>query len=87
MFSLLDILDQFSLLGEWSDERVGIPSNDEAFFVASFFSALTDEGQPVSHLNDIWKWRIPPRVAIFAWLAIRGRIFLADNLWHRNIGM
>lgn len=85
LFSLLGVLDQFSFLGDGSDDKVWIPSKDGAFSVASFFLVLVDETHMESHLGFIWKLRIPPRVVVFGWLATCSSILIMDNLMCRNV--
>lgn len=51
-----------------------------SFTVASFFSALGVRALVSFPYESIWKFKAPPRVLAFAWLAISGCIPTMDNL-------
>lgn len=51
-----------------------------SFTVASFFSALRVGALVSFPYESIWKFKAPPRVLAFVWLAISGCIPTMDNL-------
>ena len=70
---------------ERQDCRVWAPSKDGNFSIASFFPASLEGSHETSPLHALWKFKVPPRVAVFGWLALHGRILNLDNLRRRKI--
>lgn len=71
------------------DSRVWSPSEDGIFSMTSFFATppSISLSSPVdTHWDFLWKTKAPPRILVFAWLALRGRILIIDNLsWRKMI--
>ena len=71
------------------DSRVWAPSKGGIFSVTSFFATLpsTSLSSPVdTHCDFLWKTKAPPRILVSAWLALRGRILIMDNIcWRQTI--
>lgn len=47
--------------------------------VSSFFLVLARNNQSRNPFATVRKAKVPPRVVVFEWLALRGRIFTMDN--------
>jgi hypothetical protein len=62
-----------------------VPSRKGGFEVESFCRALSAHGQISFPCNSIWRSKAPPRVAFFAWTAIRNKILTLDNLRRRGM--
>jgi hypothetical protein len=66
------------------DKIYWIPSKRKIFEVKSY-SKLKVNSEPVDNpWKIIWKSKVPPRVAFFAWTAVLGKILTMDNL-RKNI--
>lgn len=61
------------------------PAWDIMLSVASFFSSLIDDSSSPRPLRSFWKFKDPPRVIDFGWLALCGSILKMDNLRWRKI--
>lgn len=59
-----------------NDRRIWIPSKDGVFSTKSAYSALSIRGdESVSELwNAIWKLKVPARIQLFVWKALKGVI-------------
>ena len=64
--------------------RVWTASKDGQLSVSSFFSAIHICLAERIVMNNVWKFKAPPRVVIFGWMAIRKRILTLDNLRRRG---
>lgn len=54
-------------------------------FSVSSFLAISCTPSLRCNVANIWKFKAPPGVHAFGWLAIRGRILTMDNLRHRGV--
>ena len=80
-----------SFLGEVEGTQIQINRRDEWTWLAetsgesSTKSAYDEmwgadiEGNQLQELKDIWKLKIPPKVAVFAWRLIRDRLPTKSN--------
>lgn len=50
--------------------------SDGRFSVASFFIVVSGGSLVSSLLACLWSFKVPPRVVVFGWLAILGKITL-----------
>jgi hypothetical protein len=41
-------------------------------------------GAAVTHFDDVWKTRVPPKKKIFLWKLLRGRLPMGDRLVKRQ---
>jgi hypothetical protein len=44
---------------------------------------LRSRGATVSHFKEVWRVRVPPRVRIFLWQLIRGRLPCSEQVAKR----
>jgi hypothetical protein len=56
------------------------PSKSKSFQVKSFYKQLSANGAGFFPWKNIWKAKVPPRVAFFSWTTTLGKILTADNL-------
>ena len=82
--SLLDSLSQVSSNLNAVDYRIWTASKEGTFSISSFFTAISGGHSLINPLHRIWKLKIPPRVMVFSWLALRGGILTMDNLCRRR---
>ena len=61
------------------------PAQSKGFQVKSFYTHLSSLGLGLFPWKGIWKAKVSPRVAFFAWTAALGKILTADNLRRRGI--
>lgn len=54
------------------------------FFSLFLFFSLGNSSSRRSSLACIWKFKAPPRIVVFGWIALRGRILTSDNFWLRG---
>ena len=73
----------FPLLSEEEDSVVWPLSSSGRFSVKSAYSKLIPGGHSVK-FKDIWSARIPPKIKIFLWQAVRGKLSAADQIKKRN---
>ena len=81
MFGLLDKV--YFSLGK-PNVKIWIPDVKEEFSVKSLYNVLIDNSSVSYGWLRFWDRYIPPRVLVFRWLAMRGRILTMDNLRRRN---
>jgi hypothetical protein len=68
-----------------SDSQDGITWNLEqsgVFSTRSMYLRLS-QGAEVSHFDDVWRTKVPPRVRIFLWQLIRGRLPCSEQVAKR----
>lgn len=80
LLRLHNLLSSICVIGEREDSRMWKLSKRWLLFVFSFFMAISKNGDSKSPLVDVWRYKTPPRVAVFGWLALRGRVLIVDNL-------
>lgn len=78
------LAELFPQLSEEADQAVSWPhSASGRFSVKSLYSRLI-VGSPRSKFKDVWRAKIPLKIKIFMWQAIRGRLPVADQIRKRN---
>lgn len=50
------------------------------FTVKSAYTALKDGPRIITRQQNIWEWKVPPRIRVFGWLTSLNRILTIDNL-------
>ena len=73
----------FPLLSEEEDAVVWPLSSSGRFSVKSAYSKLIPGGRPVK-FKHVWSARIPPKIKIFLWQAVRSKLPAADQIKKRN---
>lgn len=53
------------------------------FSVGSLYKFIKDRQVQIAY-KDLWKLRIPLKIKVFSWLAVKNRILTRDNLTHRG---
>ena len=90
-WELEDFARLFGLLAEalpivsGMDSMVWIPSPARGFRVRSFYRVLLPWMDAFPPWKALWKAKSPSRIAVFAWLAVLGRILTTDNLRRRGV--
>ena len=64
----------------WGYSQKGMFSIKEAYNIK--IRGQTEEDE---NWGKVWASNPWPKVAIFCWLVVRGRILTGENLWHRGI--
>ena len=64
---LLQKIHAFKVQRDEKDRLICIASNDGAFLVKSLYSMLKRGGSSTFPSERIWRVRVPPKVAFFAW--------------------
>lgn len=72
-FSLLDLLSQVFVNLDVEDCRIWTASKERIF-------SISRDRKEIIPLYRLWKLKIPQRVMMFGWLALRGGILTIDNL-------
>ena len=62
-------------------------SNDGAFLVKFLYSVLERGGSSMFPSERIWRVRVPPKVAFFAWEASWGKVLTLENLQRRGFSL
>ena len=62
-------------------------SNNEAFFVRSLYSMMEPGGLSLFPSERIWRARVPPKVAFFAWEASWGKVLTQEQLQRRGFSL
>uniref|UniRef100_A0A2N9FU80 Reverse transcriptase domain-containing protein n=1 Tax=Fagus sylvatica TaxID=28930 RepID=A0A2N9FU80_FAGSY len=83
--SSLELLYSVKIQSSEKDKMCWKPARSKGFQVKSFYTHLSSPGLGLFLWKGIWKAKVPPRVAFFAWTAALGKILTADNLRHRGI--
>ena len=79
-----DYLSRLTLRQGTRDEITWKWTNTGIFTVKTAHTTLKIEPRLHMAISKIWKVRAPPRIKIFAWLAIKNRILTHDNLQKRG---
>jgi mannosylglycoprotein endo-beta-mannosidase len=68
-----------------SDKVVWLGSKDGRFTVKSFYTSLRGDTSSSIPWRDVWRSKVPMRVAFFVWEVMHGKILTIDNLRRRGI--
>uniref|UniRef100_A0A2N9EFE5 Reverse transcriptase domain-containing protein n=1 Tax=Fagus sylvatica TaxID=28930 RepID=A0A2N9EFE5_FAGSY len=83
--SFLDLLYSSSVKGYGLDRVCWYGSQEKGFQVKSFYNAMLPQTAAVGPWKNIWKPKVPTRVAFFVWTAALDRILTTDNLRRRRV--
>uniref|UniRef100_A0A2N9JAL9 Reverse transcriptase domain-containing protein n=1 Tax=Fagus sylvatica TaxID=28930 RepID=A0A2N9JAL9_FAGSY len=81
--SFLDLLYSSSVKGYGLDKMCWCGAQEKGFQVKSFYKAMLPQTAAVGPWRNIWKPKVPTRVAFFVWTAALDRILTTDNLRRR----
>ena len=71
---LLQKIHAFEVQREEEDRVIWTASNDGAFSIKSLYSMLERVGSSIFPSERIWRVRVPPKVAFFAWEVFWGKV-------------
>ena len=83
--SSLEVLYSAKIKRYEQDKLCWQPSPSIGFQVKSFYNQISSNGAGSFPWKNIWKAKVPPRVAFFSWTAASGKILTLDNLCRRGI--
>uniref|UniRef100_A0A2N9I786 Reverse transcriptase domain-containing protein n=1 Tax=Fagus sylvatica TaxID=28930 RepID=A0A2N9I786_FAGSY len=83
--SFLDVLYSSSVKGYGLDKVCWRGSQEKGFQVKSFYRILLPQRAVQGPWKNIWKPKVPTRVAFFVWTAVMDRILTTDNLRRRKV--
>ena len=84
---LLQKIHAFRVQREEEDRVIWTASNDGAFIVKSLYSMLERGGSSMFPSERIWRVRVPPKVAFFAWEASWGKVLTLEQLQRRGFSL
>uniref|UniRef100_A0A2N9H196 Reverse transcriptase zinc-binding domain-containing protein n=1 Tax=Fagus sylvatica TaxID=28930 RepID=A0A2N9H196_FAGSY len=83
--SFLDLLYSSPVKGYGLDKVCWCGSQTKLFQVKSFYRRLLPQNAVVGPWKNIWKPKVPTRVAFFVWTAALNRILTTNNLRRRRV--
>eukprot|EP00268_Persea_americana_P062604 TRINITY_DN8040_c1_g2_i5.p1 TRINITY_DN8040_c1_g2~~TRINITY_DN8040_c1_g2_i5.p1 ORF type:complete len:221 (+),score=17.67 TRINITY_DN8040_c1_g2_i5:284-946(+) len=83
--SLLSILANIFICRGGEDMHIWKPCSSGSISVGTFYGVSSVVLGSHSHLSQVWCGLAPPRVDVFLWLAVVGKISTVDNLRKRRI--
>ncbi|RVX07327.1 hypothetical protein CK203_022644 [Vitis vinifera] len=81
---LLQKIQAFRVQREEEDRVIWTASKDGAFSVRSLYSMMEPGGLSLFPSERIWRTRVPPKVAFFAWEASWGKVLTQEQLQRRG---
>ena len=81
---LLQKIHAFRVQREGEDSVIWTTSNDGAFSVRSLYYMMKPGGLSMFPSERVWRVRVPPKVAFFAWEASWGKVLTLDQLQRRG---
>ena len=78
--SLLAQIEGVYILVDDRDLRIWSRSMDGSFSVATCFFAFNSDVSDFCSIAQLWKFKAPPRVLAFSWVALLGGTLTIDNL-------
>ncbi|RVW39620.1 hypothetical protein CK203_090620 [Vitis vinifera] len=82
-----DGIQAFRVQREEEDRVIWTTSNDGAFSVRSLYSMMEPGGLSMFPSERIWRARVPPKVAFFAWEASWGKVLTQEQLQRRGFSL
>ena len=76
----MDLLYSLSLRGVGDDQIVWRRESQKGFTVKCYYQCLSPPSLRTFPWKNIWKVKVPPRVAFFSWTAALWKIFTIENL-------
>uniref|UniRef100_A0A2N9EVX7 Reverse transcriptase zinc-binding domain-containing protein n=1 Tax=Fagus sylvatica TaxID=28930 RepID=A0A2N9EVX7_FAGSY len=83
--SFLDLLYSSWVKGYGLDRVCWYGSQEKGFQVKSFYNAMLPKTAALGPWKNIWKPKVPTRVAFFVWTTALDRILTTDNLRRRRV--
>ncbi|RVX19375.1 putative ribonuclease H protein [Vitis vinifera] len=84
---LLQKIQAFRVQREEEDRVIWTASNNGAFSVRSLYSMMEPGGLSLFPSERIWRARVPPKVAFFAWEASWGKVLTQEQLQRRGFSL
>ncbi|RVW34286.1 putative ribonuclease H protein [Vitis vinifera] len=84
---LLQKIQAFRVQREEEDKMIWTASKNGAFSVRSLYSMMEQGGLSLFPSERIWRARVPPKVAFFAWEASWGKILTQEQLQRRGFSL
>ena len=84
---LLQKIHAFRVQREEEDRVIWTTLNDGAFSLKSLYSILERGGSSMFPSESIWRVRVPPKVAFFAWEASWGKVLTLEQLQRRGFSL
>ncbi|RVX23977.1 Syntaxin-51 [Vitis vinifera] len=84
---LLQKIQTFRVQREEEDRVIWTTSNNGAFSVRSLYSMMEPGGLSLFPSERIWRARVPPKVAFFAWEASWGKVLTQEQLQRRGFSL
>ena len=84
---LLQKIQAFRVQREEEDRVIWTASNNGVFSVRSLYSMMELGGLSLSPSERIWRARVPPKVAFFAWEASWGKVLTQEQLQRRGFSL
>ncbi|RVW83365.1 hypothetical protein CK203_038873 [Vitis vinifera] len=81
---LLQKIQAFRVQREEEDRVIWTASKDGVFSVRSLYSMMEPGGLSLFPSERIWRARVPPKVAFFAWEASWGKVLTQEQLQRRG---
>jgi hypothetical protein len=88
-FGLLEAVEWDNLMRELSSTSEGVKEvawcmePSRAYSARSMYLRLL-QGATVTHFKEVWRTRVPPRIRVFLWQLIRGKLPCSDQVAKRN---
>ena len=79
------VLYSTNVQGVGDDKLCWKPAMRRGFEVRGFYHSLSHSSVIDFTWKMVWQSKVPPRVAIFSWIAALGKILTMDNFWKRHI--
>ena len=84
---LLQKIQAFRVQREEEDRVIWTASKDGVFSVRSLYSMMEPGGLSLFPSERIWRARVPPKVAFFAWEASWGKVLTHEQLQRRGFSL
>ncbi|RVW74773.1 hypothetical protein CK203_059437 [Vitis vinifera] len=84
---LLQKIQAFRVQREEEDRVIWTASKDGVFSVRSLYSMMEPGGLSLFPSERIWRARVPPKVAFFAWEASWGKVLTQEQLQRRGFSL
>jgi hypothetical protein len=68
-----------------NDTICWIPSKRKTFEVKSYYQVLSNDVRSCLPYKNIWKVKVPSRVAFFVWTVVLGKTLTLNNLRKRHV--
>ena len=82
--SFMECIYASPLTGEGEDRMCWVSPSHNNFAVKRYYRSLTPHTSILFPWKNIWKAKVPPRVAFFSWIASLGKALTFDNLQNRG---